>query len=261
MTSITPWSPYLEQAFATSAGRRALVEAFGDLVRVQQGFSPHELPEIFAAPEDEGENDACRHLVTMDAAFLTAQFVQGRIATFARLLGGGEVVAIMASMWETDDPLHRIATGAFNLDDWANPDAPPTHRIFVESADFDEWLAGLDSPGRLNNRDLEAALDPQLRAARAVASRRVKTALETQGQSFQGATDVSLSQSLAVGDELLTLPEVEALIKFKRSTIYAKIKSDGFPDNILLGSRAVWRKSEVMAWVEEKAAQGRGSRS
>ena len=259
MTFITPWSPYAEQAFATSAGRISLIKAFGDLVRVRQGFNPHELPEIFAAPEDEGENDACRHLVNMDAAFLTGQFLRERIATFARPLGGGEVVAITASMWETDDPLPRMATGAFNLELWAKPDARPTHRIFVDSAGFDEWLAGLESSGRLNSRDLEAALDPQLRAARAVAARRAKTALETHGQSSQGDTEVSLSRSLAVGDELLTLPEVEALIKFKRSTIYTKIKSDGFPNNIVLGGRAVWRKSAVLAWIEQKAAQGRGS--
>ncbi|MEQ5789188.1 AlpA family phage regulatory protein [Erythrobacter sp. NFXS35] len=259
MTLITPWSPYLEQALTTSAGRIALVKAFGDLVCVQQGFHEHELPEIFAAPEDEGENDACRHLVTMDAAFLTTQFVRERIATFARPLGGGEVVPIVASMWEIDDPLPRMATGAFNLHDWANHEAPLTHRIFVDSADFDEWLAGLISPARLSNRELEAALDPQLRAARAVAARRVKTALEPQGQSFEGDAGVSFSQSLSVGDELLTRPEVEALVKLGRSAIYAKIKDDGFPDNIMLGGRAVWRKSEVMAWVEEKAAQGRRS--
>lgn len=261
MTEITPWSPYLEQALTTSAGRIALVKAFGDLVRVQQGFNPHELPEIFAAPEDEGENDACRHLVTMDAAFLTAQFLRQRVATFARPLGGGEVVPIMASTWEIDDPLPRLATGAFNLEHWADPEAPLTHRIFVDSADFDEWLAGLNSLDRLSNRDLEAALDPQLRAARAVAARRVKTALEPQRQSFEGDARVSLSQSLSDGDELLTRPEVEALVKLGRSAIYTKIKTDGFPQNILLGGRAVWRKSEVMAWVEEKAVQGRGSRN
>lgn len=261
MTAITPWSPYFEQAFAASAGRIALVKAFGDLVRVQQGFNPHELPEIFAAPHDEGENDACRHLVTMDAAFLMAQFARERIATFARPLGGGEVVPIMASMWEIDDPLPRMATGAFNLEQWADPEAPLTHRIFVDSADFDEWLAGLNSPDRLSNRELEAALDPQLRAAQAVAARRVNTALEPQGQSFEGDAGASLYQSLSVGDELLTRPEVEALVKLGRSAIYAKIKDDGFPENILLGGRAVWRKSEVMAWVEEKAAQGRRSRS
>ena len=87
MTPIHPWSPYLEQGLAKSAGRRALVEAFGDLIRVKQGFKPYELPEIFSAPEDEGENDACRHLVTLDAAFLTAQFLQQRIATYVRPLG------------------------------------------------------------------------------------------------------------------------------------------------------------------------------
>jgi predicted DNA-binding transcriptional regulator AlpA len=238
-----------------------LVKAFGDLVRVQQGFNAHELPEIFAAPEDEGENDACRHLVTMDAAFLTTQFVRERIATFARPLGGGEVVPIVASMWEIDDPLPRMATGAFNLEKWANSEAPLTHRIFVDSAEFDEWLAGLNSPAYLSNRDLEAALDPQLRAARAVAARRVKTALEPQRQSFEGDAGVSLSQSLSDGDELLTLPEVEALVKLKRSAIYGKIKTDSFPENIPLGGRVVWKKSAVMTWVEEKAAQGRGSRS
>jgi predicted DNA-binding transcriptional regulator AlpA len=260
MTLITPWSPYLEQAVTTSAGRIALVKAFGDLVRVQQGFNAHELPEIFAAPEDEGENDACRHLVTMDAAFLTTQFVRERIATFARPVGGGEVVPIVASMWEIDDPLPRMATGAFNLQDWANHEAPLTHRILVDSADFDEWLAGLNSPDRLSNRELEAALDPQLRAAWAVAARRVKTAPKLQRQS-QSNADVSLSHSLSVGDELLTRPEVEALVKLGRSSIYAKIRDDGFPDNIMLGGKAVWRKSAVMAWVEEKAAKGKRSRS
>ncbi|WP_354326512.1 helix-turn-helix transcriptional regulator [Porphyrobacter sp. MBR-155] len=238
-----------------------MAKAFGDLVRVEQGFNPHELPEIFAAPEDEGENDACRHLVTMDAAFLTAQFLRERVATFARPLGGGEVVPIMASMWEIDDPLPRMATGAFNLHDWANHEAPLTHRILVDSADFDDWLAGLDPPGRLSDRDLEAALDPQLRAARAVAARRVKDALEPKGRSIENDAGVSLSQSLSISDELLTRPEVEALVKLGRSSIYAKIRDDGFPDNIMLGGKAVWRKSEVMAWVEEKAAQGRRSRS
>ncbi|MBY0344455.1 MAG: AlpA family phage regulatory protein [Sphingomonadales bacterium] len=59
---------------------------------------------------------------------------------------------------------------------------------------------------------------------------------------------------------MLTLPQVEEFVKLKRSAIYTKIKKDGFPKNIMLGGRAVWRKSEVMAWVDEKAAQGRGSR-
>jgi len=258
--TIIPWAPYAEGETIVSRGRRTLVSAFADLVAVQHGFARYELPEIFAAPADEGENDACRHMVMLDAAFLSRQFVLGKLATFARPLGGGEITPIPAEHWEVDDPLPSMATGAYNPEDWADPDAPLTHRIFVDGPAFDEWLAALKPLGTMTNREVEEALDPQLRAARAVAARRVKTALEPQGQSFGSDAGVSLSQSLSAGEELLTRPEVEALVKLGRSAIYAKIKDDGFPENIMLGGRAVWRKSEVMAWVEEKAAQGRGSK-
>lgn len=236
------------------------MEAFGDMIRVKQGFTPYELPEIFSAPEDEGENDACRHLVTLDAAFLTAQFLQQRIATYVRPLGGGDVIPLAANLWEIDDPLPRMATGALNLSEWANPEAPPTHRIFVDGADFDNWLASLDTRAHPSIRELEAALDPQLRASRAVAARRVMTTNALPRATEVSSEGASLSQALARGDELLTLSEVETLVKFKRSAIYAKIKEDGFPESIPLGGRAVWQKSAVLAWVEEKAAQGRGSR-
>lgn len=256
-SSTHPWSPYHEAVPTVSRGRRSLVSAFSDLVRCQAGFEPYELPEIFAAPTDEGENDACKRLVELDAALLTTQFVLGKIGTFARPIGGGEIVAIPPEHWEIDDPLPRFATGSYNAADWANAQAPESHRIFVDTARFEEWLASLKPPGPLNDRELNEALDPQLRAARAVAARRVKAVLEPQKQRAEPDAASSLSQSLTAGDELLTLREVEALIKLKRSSIYAKIESDGFPKNILLGGRAVWKKSAVLAWVEEKAAQGR----
>jgi predicted DNA-binding transcriptional regulator AlpA len=227
------------------------------MVRCQAGFQPHELPDIFAAPKDEGENDACRRLVELDAALLTTQFVLGRIATFARPIGGGETVDIPPEHWEIDDPLPRFATGTYNAADWADTEAPASHRIFVASARFEEWLASLKPPGPLSNRELEEALDPQLRAARAVAARRVTAALKPENQHAEPEPARSLSQSLAAGDELLTRAEVEALVKFKRSAIYSKIETDGFPDSILLGGRAVWKKSAVLAWLEEKIAQGR----
>ncbi|QIQ86381.1 AlpA family transcriptional regulator [Erythrobacter sp.] len=252
-----PWAAYAVQEPIVSAGRCSLIEAFGDLVRCQAGFQPHELPEIFEAPTDEGENDVCRRLVQLDAAFLTKQFVLGKIATFARPIGGGETVAIPPEHWEIDDPLPRFATGTYNAADWANVQAPQSHRIFVDTARFEEWLAGLKPPGPLNDRELDEALDPQLRASQAVAARRVKAVLEPQTKRAEPDAALSLSQSLTAGDELLTLPQVEALIKLKRSSIYAKIESDGFPQNILLGGRAVWKKSAVLAWVEEKAARGR----
>lgn len=261
MTLITPWSPYVEQAPVTSAGRRTLVEAFADVVSVQHGFERYELPEIFAAPEDEGENDACRHMVIMDAALLSAQFARGGIATFARPLGGGEVVPLEAALWEIDDPLPRMATGAFNLEHWADPDAPSTHRIFVDAADFDQWLAGLKPPGVLTNRELEVALDPQLRAARAVAARRVRETSEggSVGQSELISPSVSLPAGL--GPELLTLVEVCDLIRKGRSSIYTMIAEEQFPEPIKLGSNSRWAKHEVLVWIAEQAARRGEARS
>lgn len=257
---IEPWSPYGGGDPIVSAGRRTLVSVFGDLVRCQAGFEPYELAGIFAAPPDEGENDICRQLVGEDAIFLAKQFVIGRLASFARPLGGGEAIFIPAAHWEIDDPLPRFATGVFNAADWANANAPATHRIFVDAKEFEEWLAGLKPLGPLSVRELEEVLDPRLRAVRAIAARRVTPTIAPKREDADGVGPPSLSQALRAEDELLTLPQVEALVKLKRSSIYTKIKDDGFPDNITLGGRVVWRKSAVMAWVEEKAAQGRGSR-
>lgn len=255
---IEPWSPYGGGDPIVSAGRRTLVSAFGDLVRCQAGFEPHELAEVFSAPADEGENDVCRHLVREDAIFLTMQFVSGRLSSSARPLGGGELTAIPAAHWEIDDPLPRFATGVFNATEWADVDAPATHRIFVDAREFEEWLAGLKPLGPLSDRELEEVINPRLRAARAIAARRVKPMIDPNGEEAAAVVPPSLSQALRAGDEYLTRPQVEALVKLKRSSIYTKIKEDGFPDNILLGGRAVWRKSAVIAWVEEKAAKGRG---
>jgi predicted DNA-binding transcriptional regulator AlpA len=86
----------------------------------------------------------------------------------------------------------------------------------------------------------------------------VKTALEPQRQSFEGDAGVSLSQSLSDGDELLTLPEVEALVKLKRSAIYTKIKTDGFPDNIPLGGagRLAQKRSDGVGRRESSPGTG-----
>lgn len=252
---LTPWSAYLEENPIASAGRRSLISAFSDLVRCQAGFQPHELPEIFGAPKDEGENDACRRLVALDAALLTTQFVRGKIATFARPIGGGEAVAILPAHWEIDDPLPRFATGTYNAADWAKSEAHASHRIFVDGASFEEWLAALKPLGILTNRELEEALDPQVRAARAVAARRVRetSAVGSVGQNKLIPPSVSPPDGL--GPELLTLAEVCDLIRKGRSSIYAMVAEGQFPEPIKLGSNSRWSKQEVLAWIEEQAAR------
>ena len=71
---ILPWSPYEGRNSIFSHGRKALTAAFADAVRTRAGFEPQELPEIFAAAEDDGENDAARDLVRLDAEHLARTF-------------------------------------------------------------------------------------------------------------------------------------------------------------------------------------------
>ncbi len=233
-----------------------MTSAFADVVSVQSRFEFYELPEIFAAPEDNGENDAARDLVRLDAEHLAQAFAAGRIPTFARLLGGGEITAIKPYLWEIDDVLPRFATGAFNLERWADLDAPLTHRIFVESEAFDRWLAALKPLGPLTDRQVDEIVDPRLRAARAVAARNVsaeKTTDEADTRTVSGLADPP-----GVGPVLLTIGEVSKLVRRSQSTIYEDEKKGTFPQRLKLGSSSRWKKTEVLAWIEEQAAKRGG---
>lgn len=255
--TIAPWSPYVKAEPILSSGRRTLVSAFGDLVFSQRQFARHELPEIFEAPEDEGENDACRHLVLLDAALLTSQFILGKIASFARPFGGGEVVAIDAALWEVDDPLPRIATGTINLERWADPEAPPTHRIFVDGADFDKWLAGLAPPGPLSDAEIEAVVDPRLRAARALAFRAAKSVRKSRTRvEVNQRWDVSPAESSDPAPRgFMTIKEVRELTRLGRSTIYRMMDDGSFPEPTKIGRSVRWPRAVIDGWI---AAQAKG---
>jgi predicted DNA-binding transcriptional regulator AlpA len=238
-----------------SSGRQTLTSAFSDLVRIRHGIESHELPETFAADEDGGENDICRYMVTLDAAFLAQQFVRGRIATFVRPLGGGDVFALKETCWEIDDALARMATGALNLEHWADPDAVPTHRIFVDAAEYNQWLASLKPLGALSAREIEEALNPQLRAARALACRRLDEFSQDNSTGQDGLAILSPLRPEGFGPELLTLADVCKLVKKGRSSVYSMISETQFPEPIKLGSSSRWAKQEVLAWIEEQAAR------
>jgi len=252
--TIIPWAPYAENETMASSGRRTLVSVFGDLVLSQQGFPPHELPEIFAAPEDEGENDACQHLVSIDAAFLTTQFVLGKITTFARPMGGGEAVAISPALWELDDALPRMATGALNLEHWADPEAPPTHRIPVDATEFDLWLVQLAPPGDLDDADLEAFADPRMRAARTLAAKGRSARRQRKQVEAQECHDLRPAASDPSSEGLLTMHDVRRLTKLGRSTIGRMRDAGSFPEPLTIGKRNKrWPAGVIHQWI---AAQG-----
>ena len=159
--------------------------------------------------------------------------------------------------WELDDPLPRFATGAFNLKLWWEASAELTHRIFVDTKQFDRWLASLRPLGPLTNRQMEAIVDPQKRAVRAVAS---DATVKVSSQASFDETQSQLSPDPpGVGPVLMTLDEVCDLTRRSSSTIYAYMEKGFFPEPIKLGSSSRWLKSEILAYIAEQAAKRGGS--
>ena len=60
-------------------------------------------------------------------------------------------------------------------------------------------------------------------------------------------------------DTILRLPEVKAITRRSRSSIYAAMAQNDFPKPIKLGLRAVgWIESEIVAWVETRKIRRSG---
>lgn len=60
-------------------------------------------------------------------------------------------------------------------------------------------------------------------------------------------------------EKLYRLHELEALLSFKKSSIYAGMKAGTFPHCIRLSTRAVaWRESDIATWQAQRQQAGGG---
>lgn len=255
MEILSPWSIYNQQPPLQSAGRIALTAAFADVVMLNVGFQQHEISDIFAAPHDEGENDIARVMICEQALMLTSHFVIGRIPTFVRPIGGGEVVPIPAHYWEIDDPMPRFAFGALNLEHWADAHAAPSHTIFVDRDTFNAWFAALQPDGPLTKRQLDDVMDPQARAKRAVAAQVRAIAPVAQ---MVGTLTPPRADPPGVGPMFIKLAEVIELVSLSSSTIHKKISEGAFPKQVKMGNASRWCRDEIIDWMVNHAAE-RGS--
>lgn len=56
-----------------------------------------------------------------------------------------------------------------------------------------------------------------------------------------------------MSDQLLRFPEVIALVKKSRGTIYVDMKRGDFPMSISIGRRAVaWKRTELETWLSAR---------
>lgn len=158
----------------------------------------------------------------------------GHIKSWARPFGGGQPVELKPGFWELDDFQQRFASSAIDVLRPFDPDAKPTHWIFV---DLDEW-----------NALIEASIEPELRGLR-------RTPVASFDQVAKQPTEPEPLPSLATpvasdNERLLRLPEVMHRTGLSRQTIYRRMKLVTFPHSqTLSGNITVWRESEVAAWI------------
>ena len=55
--------------------------------------------------------------------------------------------------------------------------------------------------------------------------------------------------SLHVGDRMLKIEELQAMVQFSRSMLYKMIKEKRFPAPKKVGRSSRWLMSEILAWV------------
>jgi predicted DNA-binding transcriptional regulator AlpA len=78
-----------------------------------------------------------------------------------------------------------------------------------------------------------------------------------------GALSRKFAESTAAFDlddlRMLTMKEVQQIVRYSRATIYRKIHSGEFPPGILLGPhRRVWPYRDIKAFVEARIKAGHG---
>jgi prophage regulatory protein len=225
--AIIAWDIYGPRRRPTSGGRVLLADVLENVMEETCGLGPGGIAGAFDADGSDRSDE--RASIRSFLTFLGNLVQQGELSTWVRPFGGGEISSFPASRWEIDDFEARFATSAVDPVRWADPNAAPTHWIFVSESSFEAWW---------NSWNAEEA-DEQGPSGLSIAIERTTS---TPGDERSSA-----------GLALLKRSEVSELTGMSRSTIYDKIRKDGFPAPVQLGRRmSRWRSHEVDAWMMSK---------
>ena len=210
----TRWQPYGLGEPPVSAGKIILADFLQRFLDAWD-VADWALPSGFDEVSDNGEmlRSAIRSLGQL--------IMEGNIRSYARPIGGGEIVRFPPEKWEIDDFLPRFRRCACNPHAWADPNAEPTHWLFVNEDDADDFL-------------------------------------KRWSEDFQFEEDKSTSVPTSFLDEdILRLPSVLKRTGLSKSTIYDLIQKGQFPRQLKpTGARlSGWRSSEIQEWIDRTASQ------
>ena len=186
----------------------------------------HDLQLVALTFDWEGSifvDEPARSQILQAARMLGEAFAAEHVRTYGRAFGGSAPSKLPPSVWELDDFNGRFATSALDPSKPFDPEAVPTHWIFVEEE-------GLD---RLLRADGALAVPP------------------ARGADSPSAADKGAVIQVGRGSErFVRMPELEARTGLSRATIYRRIKGGNFPAKVPMGGNlSVWRESDVSDWL------------
>lgn len=226
-TLTTPMRPYEAMLDIASSGRVFLARAMVQYCCGQWGADPDEIVDALAAPP--GPQLDGQHAIRLAAGLLGRAFADGAAATFARPFHGGVPIPLAREVWELDRHEPRFLHCALDPERPFDPEASPTHWIFVDAEDWDVLLEA-----SWGNRSV----------------RRIREESKQLRHSVERPTEPEPASP--VGD-LLRIADVRKRTKLGRSTIYAKMGRGEFPRTVHVeGNVASWREEDVDAWIASR---------
>ena len=215
--SKTRWQPYGNDEAPVSAGKVILADFLESFLDAWPAWSG-DLPATFDNPGEDGEE------LRSAIRFLGHLILEGDIKSYVRPLGGGEIERFPPEKWEIDDFVPRFRRCACDPLNWTDPSAEPTHWVFVNGEDVENFL-----------KSWEVGFDPENNSA---------TPLRTP----------------LLDEDMLRLPSVLQRTGLSRSTLYDQIKKGQFPAPLRISERSSgWRASEVEQWIASRTSAGSGS--
>lgn len=201
------WKPYGPDESPVSAGKVTLAEFLEEFLDAWPASNCN-LPHTFTDSGEDG--DGLRSAIR----FLGHLILEGDIKTYVRPMGGGQIESFPPEKWEIDDFAPRFRHCACDPINWMNPSAKPTHWIFVNGEDVENFL-----------KTWEEGPDPE------------NNSVSPPGTPVRQA-------------DILRLPSVLQRTGLSRSTLYDLIKKGRFPKPFKITERSSgWRSSDIEEWL------------
>jgi predicted DNA-binding transcriptional regulator AlpA len=205
--SETRWQPYGASDGPVSAGKVPLANFLQDFLDAWPASSG-DLPATF---DDRGEDgDGLRSAIR----FLGHLILEGDIKSYVRPMGGGEIERFPPEKWEIDDFVPRFRHSACDPIKWMDTSAEPTHWVFVNGEDVENFLKNWDVGLDPENNSATSALGPPR------------------------------------AEDIVRLPTVLQRTGLSRSTLYELIKKGRFPKPFKISERSSgWRTADIQEWL------------